>query len=1042
MSLDRIRSSLLKARDLAETCVGFYTISTALGSTAVAMAREPELLDDAIQTAGLISKDYDASLALIEVADVRMKAGDQIGFDRIHEEVGRLVKRMQQGDPSDHHLLNNTIAHKARSLALAKQFTEARELGAKLSTDPFNSMESAMVLEAIAKRQVEDGRLDGALKTLRGIEHPFNEYQEICQMLLDQGKIDDALKVVRSTTDDFTREALQNQITVGLVESGQTDRAKSIVLALPKQDRPEALLGLLYAAADKGTNVLAQLPLDAIRRVAQKHKEHSLLAMLSVYEQLNRPDEKQAVIKDITQLMGTWTNQTRQARIRIELCVISNDLKQAARIADTLEPSNRDATWAEIADAYRKAGNEREATAIAARIESRYAVAEYYLNGALEAYHLGRKSEALKAFAESHARLADISGAMWHRPFRDGDPKLDALLKIIEHQIMLGDYAGAAESLETMHRDYGYRGSSHLIRKLTLALMQAGAYSSVDRILARFKDPEAQVYVFLGMADALSEARKADRPMPAARTDELIPPPKAMSDRVASGELNHIRRDLDRVWEEHREEPAHLLRHTSRVLQRACINLDWETVRKALEKQGFSVGQDRQHQHNRSNTVVLRKKGYTTSVGQQMALQVEFTMYVQTSRKAASRYLVTSVNSALSIEDLNVDHQVVAGEHWFGEGSMIDRVLNHSNTYNVAVSNRFVESVELEDRITRDWKFSEPRSFYLRMDLNDREKNPTHGQSLSSTIHMDDGKITFSDPFSGGSWSKDVEQMYLISPSHVYRGSARKTVKAYSVGDLKTLPENITSLDLDSDVFQDEDLAHLVRFNNLEELDLGECKRLTEHALPHLADLKKLESLTMMQVPMGRLATNYLATLPKLSYLCLYSAGPFSRADCEYLAASPSLRTLNVGWIKEIDDDMVGILCQLPQLEGLEMWGCDRISDKALKHLAARKSLKMLSISHSKTITTKGVQVLADLKHLEYLTLGYMPLDDGIFEAIAPLTGLKVLSLRGLNITDEGIMKLENLKKLTWLAIDDSPGVTRKGVLALKRKLPQKLNFQ
>lgn len=177
--------------------------------------------------------------------------------------------------------------------------------------------------------------------------------------------------------------------------------------------------------------------------------------------------------------------------------------------------------------------------------------------------------------------------------------------------------------------------------------------------------------------------------------------------------------------------------------------------------------------------------------------------------------------------------------------------------------------------------------------------------------------------------------------------------------------------------------------------------------LPLVGQLRDLEELGLMGVPVGDDALTVVKSLP-------------------------SLRALNLIGTNVTDEG----LAQLRGLSGLEYLGLKEtaVGDAGLAHLAALENLNNLNLADTK-VTDAGLTRLAGLPRLESVNLSNDAVTDAGLAHLGRVRGLAGINLTGTKVTDAGLINLKPLSKLTKLNVTGT-AVTERGVKDAKKFLP------
>ena len=124
-------------------------------------------------------------------------------------------------------------------------------------------------------------------------------------------------------------------------------------------------------------------------------------------------------------------------------------------------------------------------------------------------------------------------------------------------------------------------------------------------------------------------------------------------------------------------------------------------------------------------------------------------------------------------------------------------------------------------------------------------------------------------------------------------------------------------------------------------------------------------------------------------------------------------------------------------------------TDAGLEAVARMESLPELDLSGQKGISDAGLKQLGGISTLVVLKLSMADFgppgagtsgksritDEGIAH-LASLKNMKRLDISGIDITDDGLAKLQGLTSLEWLSIHTCPKLTTAGIAAIRAALP------
>src|SRR5262249_31710699 len=144
------------------------------------------------------------------------------------------------------------------------------------------------------------------------------------------------------------------------------------------------------------------------------------------------------------------------------------------------------------------------------------------------------------------------------------------------------------------------------------------------------------------------------------------------------------------------------------------------------------------------------------------------------------------------------------------------------------------------------------------------------------------------------------------------------------------------------------------------------------------------------------------------------------------------IRTLNISQ-NEITGEGLKHLQHIP-IQGLAMY-VTRLDDEHMKYIKPFTSLGFLDIRGSK-VTDAGLAEISDLTKISYLRLNNLPgVTDAAVVHLKKLTNLEILSLSNTGVTDAVIADLKTMPKLAHVELKRTK-VTRAGLQELKQALP------
>lgn len=265
----------------------------------------------------------------------------------------------------------------------------------------------------------------------------------------------------------------------------------------------------------------------------------------------------------------------------------------------------------------------------------------------------------------------------------------------------------------------------------------------------------------------------------------------------------------------------------------------------------------------------------------------------------------------------------------------------------------------------------------------------------------------------------------LMAPGNLTNGGLGAIVQLKSLTGLRLYNNRLT----------DRGIRLLAQLPHLKELNLF-GQRLTDEALSYLPDLTELEYLSLGPgtEPFSVKGFAAIARIPKLKTLWI-DTNQCTDEQLEQLAGHLTLERLSVHWESNFTDQGVYHIARVPNLRKLDLGHNQQLTNRSIEYLARSKNLDWLWLPGG-PFTDEGVMRLSELRQLEYLVVGAAsnsPLTDRSLAEIATLSKLKTLWIGGMGITDKGIKELTNLSVLQELLVSAAPAVTNEGLAQLAR---------
>lgn len=281
--------------------------------------------------------------------------------------------------------------------------------------------------------------------------------------------------------------------------------------------------------------------------------------------------------------------------------------------------------------------------------------------------------------------------------------------------------------------------------------------------------------------------------------------------------------------------------------------------------------------------------------------------------------------------------------------------------------------------------------------------------------------------------------------------NSRKDLKNYLEND-KTRAYQLPKVKIGFAGFDNEDLERLVAANpNITQLDLSNCKMITDSALAHLAKLPKLTFLDLSNCSsLTELGIEHLKGFNDLTYIdykwtditdkktldayidelknntirprriqCVrLSSNAGDHELTELVEANPNLTHLALGECKNITNFGLSNLQKLTKLTHLDLSKYKEITEFDLECIGTLTSLTSLDLSRNEHLRDVSLEWLKNLTNLTHLYLNQCEQLTGLgFSHLKNLTKLTTLELNACSIDDTGVKQLSCFSNLTHLGL-------------------------
>ena len=212
---------------------------------------------------------------------------------------------------------------------------------------------------------------------------------------------------------------------------------------------------------------------------------------------------------------------------------------------------------------------------------------------------------------------------------------------------------------------------------------------------------------------------------------------------------------------------------------------------------------------------------------------------------------------------------------------------------------------------------------------------------------------------------------------------------------------------------EDKELEFLVKFPELELLDLHDNPKLTDTALKVVGKLKTLKTLVLSgNKKIGDSGMVFLRDLKQLGALDIRGT-TVTEKGLKELTVHTRLNRLDLrnSRVSKLND-----LRAFRNLEVLELDGL-KLDEKEIQQVFALAGLKYLILPD--TTRDESLKGICELANLEVLFLEGSGVTDIGLEYLRELTKLRTLRVGGSKISGEGFSALVKLPNLTWLGVEE-----------------------
>jgi len=258
--------------------------------------------------------------------------------------------------------------------------------------------------------------------------------------------------------------------------------------------------------------------------------------------------------------------------------------------------------------------------------------------------------------------------------------------------------------------------------------------------------------------------------------------------------------------------------------------------------------------------------------------------------------------------------------------------------------------------------------------------------------------------------------------------------------------KDLKRLDLSLTYVSDRGIERLTKLEHLEELNLDTAESITDAAIAFLRANRSLRRLNLRGTDVTDTGLEYLSTLTGITALNIGET-QITDVGLEHLADLAQLEELDLGGNK-ISGVGLDVLKLLPKLRRLSFQGIQRrnagvcwapvVTDAEMETIGLLTSLEDLNIGWGVGLGLPDPQApLRPLSEMDCHLNGGIRLTDLGIAKLANLKRLRRLDLSGSSITSAGLKSLSNLPRLERLSLWNARGLddAAAGVLKMMRGL-------
>lgn len=253
---------------------------------------------------------------------------------------------------------------------------------------------------------------------------------------------------------------------------------------------------------------------------------------------------------------------------------------------------------------------------------------------------------------------------------------------------------------------------------------------------------------------------------------------------------------------------------------------------------------------------------------------------------------------------------------------------------------------------------------------------------------------------------------------------------SFTIDDMKKIGKlyDLTAISLEGAIFNDEYLAQIKDLKKLESVTINNSE-IKDPTLEMLSKLPELKTLDLRRdLKLNNDSLEIIPKMPKLENLYIYY-NTFTTSGIKKLTKpvmAPALKVVDVRGCPDISNLGAKHLSKIPTLEEVYFRGI--IDNSGVEKLSAAPKLRFIEFQDCNDINSQSVEFFKKMPSLKGLRFFRCKgLDDAAIQGLASIPFTR-LELRDLNLSNEALKALKEIKTIRELELSELPGVTADGL--------------